>query len=103
MDEKIKQKLLSKNEKLINMVIERAKRDFPDDIAIIGLTGSFNTGDFHEKSDLDLIIINNTERGWGIAAGFILDDIGYDMISIARHGKQELEQKQISRVQWFHV
>jgi hypothetical protein len=50
------------------MVIERAKRDFPDDIAIIGLTGSFSTGDFHEKSDLDLININNTDRGWGISS-----------------------------------
>lgn len=79
MDEMIKQKLLDKNKKLINMVIERAKRDFSEDIAIIGLTGSFSTGDFYEKSDLDLIIINNTERGWGIAAGFILDDVGYDI------------------------
>lgn len=79
MDEKTKQRLLDKNKSIINMVIERAQRDFPDDIAIIGLTGSFSTGDFHEKSDLDLIIINNNERGWGIAYGFILDDVGYDI------------------------
>lgn len=71
--------LKDKNNKLINMVIERAKRDFPEDIAIIGLSGSFNTGDFYEKSDLDLIIINNTDRGWGISKCFILDDIGYDI------------------------
>lgn len=79
MDDSTKKKLFEKNEKLINMVIERAKRDFPEDIAIIGLSGSFSTGDFHEKSDLDLIIINNTDRGWEISAGFILDDIGYDI------------------------
>ena len=79
MDDKTKQYLLEKNNKIINMVIERIKRDFPDDIAIIGLTGSFSTGDFHEKSDLDLVIINNTERGWGISAGFILEDVGYDI------------------------
>lgn len=79
MDEMTRQRLLDKNNKLINMVIERAKRDFPDDIAIIGLTGSFSTGDFHEKSDLDLIIINNTDRGWEISSCFILGDIGYDI------------------------
>jgi hypothetical protein len=79
MDETTRQKLIEKNEKLINMVVERAKRDFPDDIAIIGLSGSFSTNDFHEKSDLDLIIINNTDRGWGISACFILDDVGYDI------------------------
>jgi len=79
MDEMMKKRLSDKNKKLINMVIERAKRDFPDDIAIIGLTGSYSTGDFHEKSDLDLIIINNTDRGWGISSVFILDDVGYDI------------------------
>lgn len=79
MDTTIKDKILAKNKKLIDMVIERAKRDFSDDIAIVGLTGSFNTGDFHEKSDLDLIIINNTERGWAIGYCFILDDVGYDI------------------------
>ncbi|WP_246072965.1 nucleotidyltransferase domain-containing protein [Paenibacillus dokdonensis] len=61
MNEIIQKKLLDKNELLINMVIERARRDFLDDIAIIGLTGSFSIGDFHVKSDLDLFIINNTE------------------------------------------
>ena len=75
----MKKKLEDKNEKLINMVIERAKRDFPEDIAVIGLTGSFSTGDFHEKSDLDLIIINNTKRGWEISSCFILEDVGYDI------------------------
>jgi hypothetical protein len=79
MDGNTKKKLTEKNEKLINMVVERAKRDFPEDIAIIGLSGSFSTGDFHEKSDLDLIIINNTDRGWEISFQFILDDVGYDI------------------------
>ncbi|MEK4664485.1 nucleotidyltransferase domain-containing protein [Priestia sp. FSL H7-0729] len=79
MDEIIKKKLLDRNELLINMVIERVKRDFIDDIAIIGLTGSFSSGDYHEKSDLDLIIINNTEKGWEISKCFILDDVGYDI------------------------
>lgn len=72
MNESTRQELLSKNEKLINMVIERAKRDFSEEIAVIGLTGSCNTGDYHEKSDLDLIIINNNNQGWGISSCFIL-------------------------------
>jgi len=71
--------LQSKNQKIIDMVIERAKRDFPDDIALIGLTGSFNTNDFHRYSDLDLIIVNNTAKGWEIGDGFIYDDVGYDI------------------------
>ena len=79
MNNELKQRLEDKNNKLISMVIERAKRDFPEDIALIGLTGSFSTGDFHEKSDLDLIIVNNTDRGWEISSCFIYDDVGYDI------------------------
>ena len=79
MNELTKQNLLNKNQKLTDMVIEKAKRDFPDDIALIGLSGSFSTNDFHEKSDLDLIIVNNTGAGWEISDCFILDDVGYDI------------------------
>ena len=79
MNDTLRKKLADKNEKLINMVIERAKRDFSDDIALIGLTGSFSTNDFHEKSDLDLIIVNNTGKGWAIGDCFIFDDVGYDI------------------------
>jgi predicted nucleotidyltransferase len=61
------------------MVVERVKRDFSDEIVLIGLTGSFNTNDFHEKSDLDLIIVNNTDKGWEISVSFIFDDVGYDI------------------------
>ncbi|MDR2650551.1 MAG: nucleotidyltransferase domain-containing protein [Clostridiales bacterium] len=79
MEEYVRKSLLAKNKKIIDMVIERAKRDFPDDIGLIGLTGSFSHGDYHEHSDLDLIIVNVTEQGWGISYCFILDDVGYDI------------------------
>lgn len=79
MTELTKKTLLDRNQTIIDMVIARAKRDFPEDIALIGLTGSFGTDDFHEKSDLDLIIINNTDRGWEISSCFILDGVGFDI------------------------
>ena len=79
MEENIRKTLLAKNQQIIDMVIERTKRDFPDDIGLIGLTGSFSHGDYHEHSDLDLVIVNETERGWEISFGFILDDVGYDI------------------------
>ena len=79
MEDNAREALFAKNQKIIEMVIERAKRDFPNDIGLIGLTGSFNHGDYHEHSDLDLIIVNVTERGWEISFLFILDDVGYDI------------------------
>lgn len=93
MTEASRQALFEKNEKIINMVIERATRDFPEDIALIGLTGSFSTGDYHEKSDLDLIIINNTDRGWQIASCFILDDVGYDIYCTPWETRIEAQSK----------
>ena len=78
---------MNKNEKILNMIIERVKRDFSDDIAIIGISGSFSTEDYHEKSDLDLIIINNTERAEEISECFILDDIGYDVYCTSWEGR----------------
>lgn len=46
---------------------------------MIGVCGSFFTGDFHEKSDLDLLVVLNNERGWGFSTCFILDGVGYDL------------------------
>ncbi|WP_246354524.1 nucleotidyltransferase domain-containing protein [Paenibacillus phytohabitans] len=96
MNEADQQELFLKNEKLINMVIERAKQDYPEEIAMIGLTGSFRTGDFHDKSDLDLIIINNNHQGWGISSCFILGMS--DTISIALHGRPGLKSRLRLRV-----
>lgn len=103
----IMKQLLDKNERLINMIIERVKGDFLDDIAIIGLTGSFSTGDFHEKSDLDLIIINNTDKGRGISDCFILDDVGYDIYctpwSTRIHEQSTLESPNVSSLTELQV
>lgn len=78
MDETTRQRLLREKQRMTNILIERVKRDFKQDIAIIGLSGSFANGDFHEHSDIDFVIINETTRGADIARSFILGDIGYD-------------------------
>ncbi len=91
MDAQTRERIEEKNRKLIAMVVERAQRDFPDDIALIGLTGSFSTGDYHEKSDLDLIIINNTQRGWQIADAFLYDGVGYDIYCTEWNGRLKEE------------
>ncbi len=70
-----------RNEKIINAVIEKADRVCPGVLALIGIYGSFLTGDFHEKSDLDLLILINDDRGWQLGCGFIQDDlqVGHDI------------------------
>ncbi len=69
------------NNTIIEAVIKKAKAVCPDSLALIGVYGSAATGDEHEKSDLDLLIIINDASGQALADGFILDDIdvGYDI------------------------
>lgn len=69
------------NQKIINAVIEKAEKVCPDSLALIGIYGSVVTGDAYEKSDLDLLILIQDDRGWQLGTGFILDDsnVGYDI------------------------
>ncbi len=69
------------NQKIINAVIEKAERVCPDSLAFIGIYGSVVTGDEYEKSDLDLLILIQDDRGWQLGTDFILDDskVGYDI------------------------
>lgn len=74
-----------RNQKIINAVIEKAKRICPESLALIGIYGSFASGDFHEKSDLDLLILINDDKGWQLGSTFIQDDsgVGHDIYCTA--------------------
>ena len=69
------------NQKIIDAVIEKAKKACPGALAFIGVYGSVATGDEYEKSDLDLLILIQNDKGWQLGTGFILDDnkVGYDI------------------------
>ena len=53
-----------RNQKIIDAVIEKEKTLCPGSVALIGIYGSFQSGDVHPLSDLDLLILINDERGW---------------------------------------
>ena len=69
------------NKTILDAVIKKANALCPDSLALIGVYGSVATGDAHKKSDLDLMILVEDEKGQILAEGFILDDIdvGYDL------------------------
>ena len=73
--------LETRNQKIINAVIEKADKVCPGALALIGVGGSFARGDFYEKSDLDLLIVINDDRGWQLGCTFIQDDldVGHDI------------------------
>ena len=65
-----------RNQKIIDAVLEKEKTLCPGAVALIGIYGSFQTGDVHPLSDLDLLILINDERAWQLGAAFIQEDIG---------------------------
>lgn len=77
--EQIKSQLEERNKKIIDAVVEKMLRDCPGAVSIIGVAGSFYTGDFYEKSDLDLLIISDSQKVKPLLKCFILDDVGFDI------------------------
>lgn len=67
------------NEQILNTIIEKIKKDYINDIAIISIYGSYVRGDAYEKSDIDFYFIPKTDKGNELQTGFILDGIGYDL------------------------
>ncbi len=75
------ERLQERNQKIIDAVIQKANTRYPGALALIGVYGSFVTGDIHERSDLDLLVLINDDRGWKLGCTFIQDDlqVGHDI------------------------
>ncbi len=79
--EDFKNELQKRNEKIIKAIIKKSDKVCPSSVALIGIYGSFLTGDIYEKSDLDLLIVINDDKGWQLGEAFIQDDleVGHDI------------------------
>lgn len=91
------------NRKIIDAIIKKAERECPRSLALIGVYGSVLTGDTHERSDLDLLILLNDEDGRRLSDGFILDDacVGYDIYCTTRemlHDDAECTHAHLSKL-----
>lgn len=60
------------------LLIEKIKADYKDDIALVAIMGSYIYGETHSRSDLDMFFVPNTERGYNLGFTFVLDGIGFD-------------------------
>lgn len=79
MNETIKNHLLERNRRIIELVKTKAELVCPGAVDLIAIAGSFASGEYYEKSDLDLLIVINNESGWNIAKAFIIEDVGHDI------------------------
>ena len=71
----------NEDQKIVDAIVAKSLRECPDALDLVGVYGSAATGDTHERSDLDLLILIGDEKGRVLADGFILKDtmIGYDI------------------------
>jgi len=82
--------------KVADIIVEKIKKEYKDDIAIMCLYGSYIYGDIRENSDIDFYFIPKTPRGYKIMKAFIIGEIGFDfwpltwerVEKIARYGER---------------
>ena len=68
--------------KLAELFVDKIKRDYKDDVAIVHVHGSYAYDDAHDRSDLDMYFVPKTQRGKNLACTFILDGIGCDLFCV---------------------
>lgn len=79
MNENNRNALLARNHRIIQAVTDKANLVCPGAVDLIAIAGSFASGDYYEKSDLDLLIVVNSESGRKLAKAVIIGDVGHDI------------------------
>ena len=79
MDPHMMETLKSRNDRILSAILLKINALCPDAVDLIGIAGSFHSGDIHPRSDLDLCIVINDDRAWQIGACFILGDVAHDL------------------------
>jgi predicted nucleotidyltransferase len=97
---------MRRNDQLINSsrilatIVERIETTYAEDISLLICYGSYVTGSYGERSDIDFFFVPKTERGYQLGLQFILDDIGYDLwpVSWERLAKISNLEEQIASI-----
>lgn len=79
MNRQLQKELDFRNNSIIKAILDKMQSCCPGSIALIGIAGSFCSGDFNEKSDLDLCIIVDDDNAKTINSCFILGDVAHDL------------------------
>ena len=79
MDRTIASNLHTRNRAIIDAVLQKAAQCCPDALDLVAVTGSFSRDDYHERSDLDLLIVINDPAGYRLAKCFVLGDVAHDI------------------------
>lgn len=67
------------HEELLDAILEAIRTGYAQDVSILMIYGSHVNGTANEKSDLDMIYVPKTQRGWQLARTFLLNGSGNDL------------------------
>lgn len=71
------------NAKLTDWIRNRTETKYAGDVSMVLLYGSYINGTANSKSDVDCYFIPKTERGYQMAATFVIDGVGYDIFPMS--------------------
>ncbi|QNO14079.1 hypothetical protein HYG86_04475 [Alkalicella caledoniensis] len=69
--------------KAAEILIDKIKKDYKNDIACVVVMGSYVYNETHSRSDLDMYFVPKTERGFNLQKVFLIDGIGFDFWAIS--------------------
>lgn len=71
------------NDQVIKWAIESIQQDYPDDVSLLLLYGSYENGTANHFSDVDFYFIPKTERAYELCQTFIINEVGYDLFPMS--------------------
>lgn len=71
------------NSRLVQWITNKVETEYPDDISLVCIYGSYLSGTMNSRSDVDCYFVPKTQRGNEMAATFILDGVGYDIFPMS--------------------
>ncbi|NLO47560.1 MAG: nucleotidyltransferase domain-containing protein [Clostridiales bacterium] len=72
-----------KNESILHWVIEKIRNEYPDDVGLLIVYGSYITGNDGPLSDIDFYFVPNKESSLSLGRTFIIEGIGYDLFPLS--------------------
>lgn len=79
MSDQEREKILQRNNKIIQTIINEIDEECPGSVDLIAIEGSFCSNDYYEKSNLDLLIIRNNDSAKVLEKSFVYDGIGFNI------------------------
>jgi predicted nucleotidyltransferase len=74
--------LINKSD-LLATIVEKIETSYSEDVSLLICYGSYVTGNYGARSDIDFFFVPKTKKGYKLGHQFILNNIGYDLWPIS--------------------